>query len=104
MSLTFLYGLSYSYTSEVFGAGLVFVVKVGRKRVITIPKAAAEEVGLVEGGKVKITVEGGRLILEPIRDAIWLSMYGEKVARVTFEELEAVSIEEQEKYIGGRRT
>lgn len=82
-----------------FSAGLVFIVKVGRKRIITIPKAVAEEVGLVEGSKVKITVENGKLILEPIHDAIWLSMYGEKVAKVTLEELKAVSVKEQRKYV-----
>jgi hypothetical protein len=40
-------------------------------------------------------------LLEPVRDAVWLSLYGEKVAEVTLEDLEATSMEEQNKYVEG---
>ena len=46
-------------------------------------------------------VEEGRIILEPVPDAVSLSLYGEKIARVTLEELEAESLERQKKYLSG---
>jgi hypothetical protein len=42
-----------------------------------------------------------KLVLQPIRDAVWLSLYGKKVAKVTLEDLEATSIEEQNRYVEG---
>ena len=39
------------------------------------------------------------MVLQPIRDAVWLSLYGKKFAKVTLEDLEATSIEEQDKYV-----
>ncbi len=47
---------------------------------------------------VKITAFKDRMIIEPIRDAVWLSIHGEKVARITLEELEGESIERQKEY------
>jgi AbrB family looped-hinge helix DNA binding protein len=76
---------------------LVFEVKVSRKRLIAIPKAVAERLGIVEGMKLKLYVEGDRIVLEPVRDALWFAIYGPKVACITFEEVEEESIREQEK-------
>jgi len=75
----------------------VFEVKVSRKRLIAIPKAVAEKLGIVEGMKLKLYVEGDRIVLEPVRDALWFAIYGPKVARITFEEVEEESIREQER-------
>ena len=65
------------------------------------PKKIAEKLGIKEGDKVKITVLEDKILLEPVRDAVWLSLYGEKVAKVTLEDLEATSMEEQNKYVEG---
>ena len=75
----------------------MFEVKVSRKRLIAIPKAVAEKLGIVEGMKLKLYVEGDRIVLEPVRDALWFAIYGPKVARITFEEVEEESIREQER-------
>jgi len=40
----------------------VFEVKVSRKRLVAIPKAAAKKLGIVEGLKLKLYVEGGRTV------------------------------------------
>lgn len=72
--------------------------RVGKKRMLVIPKRVAELLGLSEGSMVKITAFKDRMIIEPIRDAIWLSIHGEKVARITLEELEGESIERQKEY------
>jgi len=74
-------------------------VRIGKRRTLVIPKNIAEKLGIKEGDKIKITVVGDKLVLLPIRDAVWLSLYGKKVAKVTLEDLEDTSIEEQDKYV-----
>mgnify|MGYP000318295519 CR=1 FL=1 len=74
--------------------------RVGKKGVLVIPKKVAELLGLTEGSRVKIIASRDRMVIEPIRDAIWLSLHGEKVARITLEELEEESVERQEEYTG----
>ena len=47
------------------GAGLTFEVKVHRGRRITIPKAVADLLGIGEGSRLRLHVEGDRVVLEP---------------------------------------
>lgn len=75
------------------------VRRIGKKRVLVIPKAIAEIVGVDEGSAVKIRVVDGKIVIEPIRDAIWLSLHGEKVARITLRELEGESVGQQARYL-----
>ena len=77
---------------------LTVKARIGKKRVLVIPKAIAENLSLDEGSAVKITVAGDKIIIEPLRDAVWLSLHGEKVARITLKELEEESIEQQRTY------
>ena len=81
---------------------LALEVRVGRKRTIVIPKRVAEMLGIEEGSRLEMRVEDGRIVLEPVPDAVELSLRGEKVARTSLEELEEDSIEEQERYIGDK--
>ncbi|MCE4599009.1 MAG: AbrB/MazE/SpoVT family DNA-binding domain-containing protein [Desulfurococcales archaeon] len=81
---------------------LVLEVTVGRRRTIVIPKRVAEMLGISEGSRLELRVEDGRIVLEPIPDAVELSLHGEKVAMTGLEELEAESIEQQRRYIGDR--
>ena len=80
---------------------LTVKARIGKKRVLVIPKKVAERLSLDEGSAVKITASGNKIIIEPLRDAVWLSLHGEKVARVTLKELEEESVERQRKYIEG---
>jgi AbrB family looped-hinge helix DNA binding protein len=75
------------------------VARIGKRRTLVIPKNVAEKLGIKEGDKVKITALEDKLVLEPLRDAVWLSLYGKKVAKVTLEDLEATSMEEQNRYV-----
>jgi len=75
-------------------------LRVGKKRTIVIPKAIAEALNLDEGSSLLVEIKGGYLLLKPLPDAIRLSLKGEKIAKVTLNELEAASVEEQEKQIG----
>jgi len=79
------------------GVGLTFEVKVSRKRLIAIPKAVADALGIEEGSRLRLRVEGDRIVLEPVRDALWFAIHGPKVAYIGFEELEEESESEQGK-------
>jgi hypothetical protein len=46
---------------------------------------------------VKIYVERDRMIIEPIRDAIWYALYGPKIGYISFKDLEEESLREQKK-------
>ena len=75
--------------------------RIGKKRVLVIPKVIAKALNIDEGTVVEITVEGDKIVIKPVRDAIWLSLYGKKVAHVTLKELEEESIERQKEYMEG---
>ena len=79
------------------GAGPTFEVKVHRGRRITIPRAVANLLGIEEGSRLRLYVEGDRVVLEPVRDALWFAMYGPKVAYISFKELEGESESEQKR-------
>ncbi len=76
---------------------LAIETRVGKKRVVVIPKAIAEAVGLSEGQRIRIRAEDGRVIIEPVRDALWLALHGRKIGYIEAEELEEESLREQEK-------
>ena len=76
---------------------VVVETKVGKKRVIVIPKVIAEAVKISEGQRVRIMAVGGRIVIEPVRDAVWLALYGRKIGRIMSEEVEEESLREQEK-------
>ena len=78
---------------------LTVKARIGKKRVLVIPKAIAESLSLDEGSIVRITATGDKIIIEPLRDAVWLSLHGEKIARITLKELEEESFEQQRKYL-----
>ena len=78
---------------------LTVKARIGKKRVLVIPKAIAEKLSLDEGSIVRITAAGDKIIIEPLRDAVWLSLHGEKIARITLKELEEESFEQQRKYL-----
>ncbi len=73
--------------------------RVGRKRVLVIPKKVADIVGLSEGQKVRIYARDGRIVIEPVRDAIWLALHGRKIGKLMPEEVEEESLREQEKLL-----
>ena len=82
------------------GAGPVHEVKVHRGRRVTIPRAVADLLGIGECSRLRLHVEGNRIVLEPIRDALWFAIHGPKVAYISFEELEEESEREQGRLAG----
>ena len=77
---------------------VVVKTKIGKKRVLVIPKAVAEAVKLREGQRVKVIAMDDKIIIEPVRDAIWLALHGEKIGKILPEEVEEESMIEQEKH------
>lgn len=71
--------------------------RIGKKRVIVIPKAIAEAVKVREGQKVRIIATENKIVIEPVRDAVWLALYGKKIGKILPEEIEEESLREQEK-------
>ncbi len=83
---------------------LVVESKVGKKRIVVIPKIIAEAVGIREGQKIRIIAAKDKIVIEPIRDAIWLALYGKKIGEIKPEEIEDESLREQEKIAGQQDT
>ena len=71
--------------------------QIGKKHTIYLPKAIVDEASLEVGMKILITVEGNKIIIEPIPDPIALAMHGKKFAKMTLEDIEVISSEEQSK-------
>lgn len=77
------------------------LVRLGKRRTITIPKEIAEKLNLKEGKPLRLEVrDGNEIVLIPVEDPIDLALYGEKFAKVTLKELEEESVNEQKRYIG----
>jgi len=79
--------------------GLVVESRIGKKRVVVIPKHIAEFLGLREGQKIRIIAADNKIIIEPVRDAIWLALHGKKIGVISPEEVEEESMREQEKLL-----
>ncbi|MEM2901630.1 MAG: AbrB/MazE/SpoVT family DNA-binding domain-containing protein [Candidatus Bathyarchaeia archaeon] len=81
--------------------GLIVKAKVGRKYAVYLPKILVEAAGLKEGEKILLRLVGGSILIEAVKDPITLALEGWKFASVKPEEVEAISVEEQEKYVKG---
>ncbi len=79
--------------------GVAVETRVGRKRVIVIPKAVADTVKMSEGQKVRVVAMGDKVVIEPVRDAVWLALHGKKIGKISPEEVEEESLIEQEKLL-----
>ena len=71
--------------------------KVGRKRIIVIPKKVADAVNISEGQRVRVIAMEDKIVIEPIRDAIWLALHGRKIGKILPKEIEEESLNEQER-------
>ena len=74
--------------------------KIGKKFALYLPKSVVDTLKVKEGDKVKISVEGEKMIVEVIRDSIDLALHGKKFAKISAEEVEKISLEEQRSYEG----
>ncbi len=80
----------------VLGLSQKIVSKVGKKGAIYIPKHVCEQLGIGEGDKAVMKIEGKRLVLEFIPDPLSLAMKVKKWTKTTVEEFEKESEEMQD--------
>jgi len=80
--------------------GESFISRVGRKHTLYLPKEVVRELGIREGDRVIMRVEGGRLVLEFVSDPLTLALRVERWAKTTVEEFERESEREQEGLYG----
>ncbi|BFH73732.1 hypothetical protein SJAV_16760 [Sulfurisphaera javensis] len=73
-------------------------IKVGKKLTIRIPKGIAEELNIHEGDRLLLIAKEDKIILKVIRDPIWLAINGKKFAKISLDEIEKISEEEQKEY------
>ena len=78
---------------------MVLKVRVGKKLAIYIPKKVAEKLDIREGDVLLMDVKEDKIELKKIFDPIELALSGKKFAKITQEELEEVSLNEQRKRI-----
>ncbi|MHA1664465.1 MAG: AbrB/MazE/SpoVT family DNA-binding domain-containing protein [Candidatus Njordarchaeales archaeon] len=71
------------------------ILKVGKKGAIYLPKKVMEMLGINEGDKVKVKIQGNKLTLEFIPDPLALALKLKKWAKTTVEEFEKESEELQ---------
>ena len=76
------------------------VSRVGRKGAIYLPKHIMRTLGVREGDKVLMRVEGNKLVLEFVPDPFSLALRVKKWAKTTVEEFEAESEAEQSELYG----
>ncbi len=76
------------------------VAKVGKKGAIYLPRHIMRTLGVKEGDKILIRVEGNKLVLEFVPDPLSLALRTKKWAKTTVEEFEAESEAEQGELYG----
>ena len=74
---------------------IVYPSKVGKKGAIYIPKQVIRSLGINEGDRVLMSVEGNKLVLEFLPDPLSLALRLKKWAKTSVKEFEMESEEEQ---------
>ena len=80
--------------------GQAVISKVGKKGAIYLPKHIMRALGVEEGDRVLMKVEGDKLVLEFVPDPFSLALKVKKWAKTTVEEFEAESEAEQGELYG----
>lgn len=83
------------------GVSLSVETRVGKKHTVYLPKAVVEATGLKEGDKVLLRVMDGTVVVEPLMDPLELALHGGKYATIDPEQIEAISVGEQETRVKG---
>ncbi|MHA1610325.1 MAG: AbrB/MazE/SpoVT family DNA-binding domain-containing protein [Candidatus Njordarchaeales archaeon] len=77
-----------------------FILKVGKKGAIYLPRKLIKKLGISEGDKVLVRVKENKVILEFIPDPISLALKTKKWASTTVKEFEKESERMQEELYG----
>jgi len=71
---------------------------VGKKFTLYLPKKIVEYLDVKEGDRVKMFAEKRKLVIEVVRNPLDLALSGAKFARISDEQIEQISLEEQKKH------
>ena len=77
-----------------------YIVTVGRKHALYLPKGVVERMQLKEGERLLLTVEGDRIVLRRVPDFFAEAKRSLKKLRLTPEEVEKASEEAQRELLG----
>ncbi|HEX9913801.1 MAG TPA: AbrB/MazE/SpoVT family DNA-binding domain-containing protein [Candidatus Bathyarchaeia archaeon] len=75
--------------------------RIGKKHAIYLPKAIVEATGLKEGEKILLRVMDKTVVVEPVLEPLELALSSEKYATIDSEQIEAISVGEQETRVKG---
>ncbi|MEM2123326.1 MAG: AbrB/MazE/SpoVT family DNA-binding domain-containing protein [Candidatus Bathyarchaeia archaeon] len=75
--------------------------RIGKKYAVYLPKRLVEAAGLEEGEEILLRLAGDDIVIEGIKDPIALALKGWKFASMKPDEVEAISLGEQERYVKG---
>ena len=75
-------------------------MSIGKKYAVYLPRSIVEELGLKEGEKLVLTVEGGSIVLRRPPDFFAEARRTLKRLRLAPEEFERASVEAQEELLG----
>lgn len=78
----------------------IIISKVGKKGAIYLPKQIIKSLGIGEGDRVLMRIEGNKLVLEFIPDPLSLALKVRRWAKTTVEEFERESESEQDELYG----
>ena len=78
----------------------IITSKVGKKGAIYLPKQIIKSLGIGEGDRVLMRIEGNKLVLEFIPDPLSLALKVRRWAKTTVEEFERESESEQDELYG----
>jgi len=76
------------------------ISKVGKRGAIYIPKGILKRLGINEGDRVLMKLADNKVVLEFISDPLSLALKVKKWAKITVEEFEEESEEEQDELYG----
>ncbi len=80
---------------------LVAEVRLGKKYALYLPRSIVKALGLKEGDKLTLIVEGNRIIIKKSKSFFEAALESRKVLRLSPEEIEKASLEMQKEFLMG---
>ncbi|RLF21718.1 MAG: hypothetical protein DRN15_10660 [Thermoprotei archaeon] len=79
---------------------IVEEVRVGKRYALYLPRSVVKALGIREGDKLTLTVEGDAIVLRKSKSFFEIALEIKKVLRLSPEEIERISLEAQEEMLG----
>ena len=76
------------------------IIRLGKRNAVYIPKRFVDELEIRPGDRIQLSLEDRILRMEILEDPLRLAIKGRRFASITPEEVESISMEEQERDAG----